>query len=147
MQAFGITAHWCRCHFAQPVSSAAYAPVHPNWPVDYSYDHMDIGTIKQLDALYPNCKFYVPLGNKKWFSLTNKVDSAGNDRVHELDWWDHVHIVKDKTQEQIRLTCTPAQHQSGRTPFDKDKTLWSSWSVEALDKEGNATNGKVFFGG
>ncbi|KAK4514543.1 RHO1 GDP-GTP exchange protein 2 [Mucor velutinosus] len=111
------------------------------------YDHMDFNTIKQLDTLYPNCKFYVPLGNKKWFSLTNKVDSAGNDRVIELDWWDNVHIVKDKTQEQIRLTCTPAQHQSGRTPFDKDKTLWSSWSVEALDKEGGATHGKVFFGG
>ncbi|KAI8637285.1 beta-lactamase superfamily domain-containing protein, partial [Parasitella parasitica] len=111
------------------------------------YDHMDANTIKQLDKLYPDCKFYVPLGNKKWFALTNKLDSAGNDRVIELDWWDNVGVVKDKTKEQIRLTCTPAQHQSGRTPFDKDKTLWSSWCVEALDTEGNATKGKVFFGG
>ncbi|CEP19723.1 hypothetical protein [Parasitella parasitica] len=81
------------------------------------------------------------------FSLTNRLDSAGNERVIELDWWDNVGIVKDSTKEQIRLTCTPAQHQSGRTPFDKDKTLWSSWCVEALDKEGNATKGRVFFGG
>lgn len=108
---------------------------------------MDANTIKQLDTLYSNCKFYVPLGNKGWFSLSNKLDSAGSERVIELDWWDNVQIINDRTQEQIRLTCTPAQHQSGRTPFDRNKALWSSWCVEALDVEGNATNGKVFFGG
>ncbi|KAI9487343.1 MAG: beta-lactamase superfamily domain-containing protein [Benjaminiella poitrasii] len=110
-----------------------------------SYDHMDAGTINQIDKLHPNCKFYVPLGNKRWFTLSNPLDSQGNERVIELDWWDSE--ILEKSDASIKLTCTPAQHQSGRTLFDKDKTLWSSWCVEALDERGNATDGKVFFGG
>jgi N-acyl-phosphatidylethanolamine-hydrolysing phospholipase D len=113
----------------------------------YSYDHMDLGTIQQLDKLHPDCKFYVPLGNKKWFKLSNKLDSQGNERVIELDWWDSINLQKTAQKTELRFTCTPCQHQSGRTPFDLDKTLWASWCVEGLDETGNATKGKVFFGG
>lgn len=30
------------------------------------------------------------------------------------------------------LTCTPCQHQSGRTPAGRYKSLWSSWVVQEV---------------
>ncbi len=40
----------------------------------------------------------------------------------------------------FKLTCTPAQHLTGRGPLDQGKTLWSSWAVEGEGK-------KVYFAG
>ncbi|KAI8386966.1 beta-lactamase superfamily domain-containing protein [Blakeslea trispora] len=102
------------------------------------YDHMDQNTIRQLDQLNPDCKFCVPIGNKKLLSLTSRLDASGNERVVEMDWWDSV--VLKKEQDELKFTCTPSQHQSGRGLFDKDVALWSSWCVEGSD-------GKVFFAG
>ncbi|GAA5992285.1 hypothetical protein JCM11641_001162 [Rhodosporidiobolus odoratus] len=34
--------------------------------------------------------------------------------------------------EKIRITCVPAQHNSGRSPTDQMTTLWSGWVVERL---------------
>ncbi|GAA6034085.1 hypothetical protein JCM8097_000686 [Rhodosporidiobolus ruineniae] len=34
--------------------------------------------------------------------------------------------------ERIRITCVPAQHNSGRSPTDQMSTLWSGWAVERL---------------
>ncbi|KAI8330406.1 beta-lactamase superfamily domain-containing protein [Choanephora cucurbitarum] len=105
------------------------------------YDHMDQNTLYQLDQLNPNCKFCVPLGNKKLLNLAKPLDESGNERVMELDWWDSVVLKKEEEEkEELKLTCTPSQHQSGRGLFDKDIALWSSWSIEG-------SNGKVFFAG
>lgn len=38
------------------------------------------------------------------------------------------------------VSALPSQHFSGRSGFDKDCTLWASWSVESGEK-------KVWFGG
>ena len=38
------------------------------------------------------------------------------------------------------IGALPCQHTSGRTGFDKDRTLWASWSVESEGK-------KIYFGG
>ncbi|KAI8083210.1 beta-lactamase superfamily domain-containing protein [Gilbertella persicaria] len=113
------------------------------------YDHMDQNTLHEIDKLYPDCKFCVPLGNKKLLDLSSQVDSQGNDRIIELDWWDSVVLKKQLEKEQdseIRFTCTPSQHQSGRGLFDKDKSLWASWCVEGLNKD-TTVSGKVFFAG
>lgn len=112
-----------------------------------SYDHLDAHTIQELDKLHPDCKFFVPLGNKQWFKLAKPLDSQGNDRVIEMDWWDQCEMQAIDKKNKLRFTCTPAQHQSARTPFDKDKTLWSSWCVEGLDENDKPTKGKIFFGG
>jgi N-acyl-phosphatidylethanolamine-hydrolysing phospholipase D len=40
----------------------------------------------------------------------------------------------------VEISCLPCQHSSGRTPFDKAKTLWSSWGV----RSGGSS---VWFGG
>ncbi|CAO3679746.1 unnamed protein product [Rhizopus stolonifer] len=95
------------------------------------YDHLDKDTIEELSQMHPDCKFYVPLGNKAWFTMEDKAR-----RVIELDWWE-----ESMLQDKVRLTCTPCQHFTGRGLFDRNKTLWASWCIEGLD------GGKIFFGG
>jgi len=47
-----------------------------------------------------------------------------------MDWWDE-RLWKDPKNEKKSLTiaCTPCQHFSGRGLFDRNQTLWSSWSI------------------
>jgi len=55
-------------------------------------------------------------------------------KVRQLDWWQESDI------DGVRLAATPAQHFSGRGPFDKNPTQWASWVILA---EGQ----RVFFSG
>lgn len=55
-------------------------------------------------------------------------------RITELDWWQG-HKVKG-----LEFVATPAQHFSGRSFNDRNKTLWASWVIKSGDK-------KVFFSG
>jgi L-ascorbate metabolism protein UlaG (beta-lactamase superfamily) len=47
------------------------------------------------------------------------------ERVRELDWW------QSAAQGGVTLTATPAQHFSGRTLWDRNRTLWASWVIES----------------
>lgn len=81
----------------------------------------------------------------------------------ELDWWETRDVTlskrkgdgkevevevggngseRGKNEEDIVATigALPCQHVSARTPFDKCKTLWASWSVESGGE-------KVYFAG
>ena len=49
------------------------------------------------------------------------------DRVFELDWWG------EKEFAPVFFAATPAQHFSGRTPWDVMETLWSSWVIRIED--------------
>lgn len=125
------------------------------------YDHLSYPTTQRIQKKFPNAHFFAPLGNKKWF-----VDS-GVRHVTELDWWDtrdvklevpfqenadgkknstssEVTVSDDAGDKAGAMTATigalPCQHVSARTPFDKCRTLWASWSVES----GGA---KVYFAG
>ena len=64
--------------------------------------------------------WYVPLGMASWFH------AAGVRSVTELDWWE------EAEHGGVRVACTPAQHWSARTPFDKNTTLWSSWCARRV---------------
>ena len=109
----------------------------------------------KIKAKHPNVQFFVPLGNKKWFTA-----SGIHEGVTELDWWEERDInltpvgskpsvseVDSRTDragemsESIvaRISCLPCQHTSARTGFDKGLTLWASWAVECGEK--------VYFGG
>ena len=120
------------------------------------YDHMDHPTIIKIKAKHPNVQFFVPLGNKKWFTA-----SGIKEGVTELDWWEQRDVILapslsksavsktdvtasssgEKAQSiHARVGCLPCQHTSARTPFDKGLTLWASWSIESGGK-------KIWFGG
>lgn len=71
----------------------------------------------------------------------------GFDNVTELDWWEDAELtVKVRDEEKhdntitAKISCLPSQHNSARTPFDKDRTLWASWAVYSGEKS-------VWFGG
>lgn len=107
------------------------------------YDHLSHPGVTEIAKLHPNCHFFVPLGNKSWFH------SCGIRNVTELDWWDErdITLSPSNTEEsqievggkaaarpadiRARLGFLPCQHVTARTPFDRYKTLWGSWSVES----------------
>ena len=109
------------------------------------YDHLDHPTIMRIKAKHPNAHFFVPLRLKQWF-----LDSGIKSGITELDWWEQRDITltspdtagheKSESTMNARIGCLPCQHTSARSPFDKDTTLWASWSVESGGK-------KVWFGG
>jgi L-ascorbate metabolism protein UlaG (beta-lactamase superfamily) len=91
------------------------------------YDHLDEYSIEKLKDKVG--KFYTTLGvGAKLISLGVKKEN-----IIELDWWEK------ESENNINYICTPAQHFSGRGLFDRDKTLWSSWVIEA-------PKAKVYFG-
>jgi len=91
-------------------------------------DHLDWGSIESLWKLNKDhVHFLVPLGNKAWF-INAGIEEAS---IEELDWWDTAIISHSSGgTEPLTVTCTPAQHSSGRSLADADTTLWSSWFLE-----------------
>ncbi|KAF2473054.1 Metallo-hydrolase/oxidoreductase [Lindgomyces ingoldianus] len=121
------------------------------------YDHLSHPTVMRIHKKHPNVHFFAPLGNRQWFL------DCGVKNITELDWWEtrdvklemfagkgeegsqvSVAEVDDLKSNLGAITATigalPCQHVSARTPFDKCRTLWASWSVESGGK-------KVYFAG
>lgn len=92
------------------------------------YDHLDARTVQWLTR-HRTMPFVVPLG----IGSHLRAWGVPEGRIVELDWG-HSHHVGDLT-----LTCTEAQHFSGRL-FTNNTTLWSSWALTSDDA-------RVFFGG
>ncbi|KAH9037151.1 N-acyl-phosphatidylethanolamine-hydrolyzing phospholipase D [Lactarius hengduanensis] len=72
-------------------------------------------------------------------------------RIHELDWWDErlLHVALPSmyasdavVDAEVRLSCTPSQHVSGRTASDRWHALWAAWVVDDL-----RSHKKVYFAG
>jgi N-acyl-phosphatidylethanolamine-hydrolysing phospholipase D len=89
------------------------------------YDHLDKQTIERLGN---KPKYFIPLDLTGWFKK-RKIDHP-----IELDWWQSVSMAG------LKFHSVPAQHFSGRSPFDRNKTLWSAWVVEGK-------TGRIFFAG
>ncbi|KAF9696916.1 hypothetical protein EKO04_005087 [Ascochyta lentis] len=120
------------------------------------YDHLSYPTIQRLQKQFPDAHYFAPLGNKVWF------EKCGVHKVTELDWWETRDVKLEAVHPDDRSSRTgsvavsesggikggmsatigalPCQHVSARTPFDKCKTLWASWSVES-------GGSKVYFAG
>ncbi len=83
------------------------------------YDHLDAWTVEQLKQ-QPGGEphFLVPLRLASWFTR------RGIRNVSELHWWQTLEHVG------VRLTFTPVQHWSARTPWDRDRSLWGGWRLD-----------------
>lgn len=92
------------------------------------YDHTDIPTLKKLRDEF-NPVFIIPLG------MLELMAEHGITRTLELDWWNTHQVDKD-----VQVHLTPAQHNSGRGLFNRNKRLWGSFVIEFQ-------NYKIFFAG
>ena len=85
------------------------------------YDHLDVATVMRLARAH-RPRFLVPLGLKAWFADLGITD------VEELDWWEARQV------RGLTFTCVPAQHFSGRTLFDRNRRLWSGWTIAGRER-------------
>ncbi len=83
------------------------------------YDHLDAATIEALRDRVQ--RYFVPLGVGA--RLQEMGVPAG--RIEEFDWW------QGSRHGDVELTAAPAQHFSGRTLWDRDRTLWASWVIRS----------------
>ncbi|MGB9439088.1 MAG: MBL fold metallo-hydrolase [Desulfobacterales bacterium] len=111
-----------------PGISAKYLPAVDIIVISHNhYDHLDADFVDSL----PNKKgieVVVPLGIGKFFRGKDYI------RIHELDWH------QTATVDGLKFTSHPMVHYSSRGLFDKNETLWCSWSILSSKK-------KLFFVG
>lgn len=85
------------------------------------YDHLDHETVSNLKNK-EDIHVVVPLGLKPFFT------ERGYSKITELDWGQSVSV------KGIKLTAQPSVHDSARSVFDRDATLWASWVIESIQK-------------
>jgi len=85
------------------------------------YDHLDLATLRKL-ANRGQSQFVVPLG------LTKLLSSRRIGPVHELDWGDSLPLAG------TTIHSVPAYHFSGRGLFDRNRTLWCGYIIEAAGR-------------
>ena len=112
--------------FAGPARFIAPAvPFHALPPIDLvlvshdHYDHLDRATVRMIRDSHPSAAWLAPLGVGAW------LRDRGVAQITELDWW------RSATALGLEITCTPAQHFSGRRLSNRDSTLWCGWTVRA----------------
>jgi len=91
------------------------------------YDHCDLRTLRRLARRFDPLVI-TPLANGRL------VRSAGIRRIEELDWW------QAAQRAPLPITATPARHFSARTPFDRNRALWSGFVIAT-------PNARIFFAG
>jgi len=81
------------------------------------YDHLDYPTIQRLAG--KDVPFVAPLGVGEHLAYWGVPER----NIRELDWWNEIDLGG------LKIACVPARHASGRTLFDKDKTLWAGYAL------------------
>lgn len=95
------------------------------------YDHFDTRTLRQLAARHRPL-IIAPLGNEALIARATGVargdgrggNGGGETRVATLDW-EQAHDIG----AGIRVWCEPALHWSSRGIGDRNKALWSAFSI------------------
>jgi L-ascorbate metabolism protein UlaG (beta-lactamase superfamily) len=91
------------------------------------YDHLDLATLRRL-ANRGQSKFIVPAG------VARLLRSENIGPVDELDWGESL------PRGETIIHSVPALHFSARGPFDRNRTLWCGYVIEAV-------NSTVYFAG
>ncbi len=99
------------------------------------YDHLDLPSLDALPRA-PGARAVVPLG------LGHYAASRGFDLVTELDWLDRLVL------DGLEITSLPAIHMSKRGLFDRNRTLWTGYSLQTEQRRlyvaGDTAYGSVF---
>jgi L-ascorbate metabolism protein UlaG (beta-lactamase superfamily) len=79
------------------------------------YDHLCRETVESLAKL--KIPFITTLG------VGDRLEEMGvhYSLIKEFDWWE------ETTIGDVKIACVPSRHFSGRTPFDRNSTLWCGW--------------------
>lgn len=123
----------------QGLGPARYTPVPPTCtlaalpPIDLvllshsHYDHLDRGSVRELLARWGSAvTWVVPLG------LEAELEGMGVARgdIRVLDWWGSTRVAA-RGGGEATVTCVPAQHQSARSAFDRNTSLWAGFVLQA----------------
>jgi len=99
------------------------------------YDHLDVPTIEALKDKVQ--RYFAPLGvGRRLVGMGVKPDI-----IEEYDWW------QEGKFGDVTLTAAPAQHFSGRTLWDRNKTLWASWLIQSGGEKIFYSGDSGYFGG
>jgi N-acyl-phosphatidylethanolamine-hydrolysing phospholipase D len=91
------------------------------------YDHLDRISVQKLAAQAGGSPlFLAPVGLQSW------LEGLGVTRAVELDWWDS-HVHESTAGRSVEFHFTPAQHWSGRSLSDRNRTLWGAWAAFGAD--------------
>jgi L-ascorbate metabolism protein UlaG (beta-lactamase superfamily) len=85
------------------------------------YDHLELATLRRL-AVRGESQFIVPSG------VGRLLRSQGIGPVHELDWGESLSLARTVVHS------TPALHFSARGIFDRNRTLWCGYVIEAANR-------------
>lgn len=89
------------------------------------YDHLDLATLRRL-ADQGHSQFIVPTG------VARVLRSRNIGPVHELDWGESFSNAGSLAPTTIH--SVPALHFSARGVFDRNRTLWCGYIIEAQDR-------------
>lgn len=87
------------------------------------YDHLDAKVAAYLKRHQPHITWIVPEKLSRWFQ------KRGISNVRELKWWE------SGEASGLTITAVPAQHFSGRTLWDTNKTHWNGYAVTGVTKK------------
>jgi hypothetical protein len=111
-----------------PINTHCRIPLHPSTPPTYPLDSSTHLTqllhTHSITHQFTNSPTCTPTHPPTCTRLSNRLFVAaqvpGVVGCVELDWWSAA-----KCGATTTMTCTPAQHFSGRTLWDRDATLWA----------------------
>lgn len=121
-----------RMHSA-PLSASQLPPLDVVLISHDHYDHLDMDTVTTIADTQPDAVFVTTIGVGAHLASWGIAE----DRIRQADWWEEV-VVPTRAGE-LRFTCGPARHFSGRW-LARNLTQWGSWAIAGRDH-------KVFFSG
>ncbi len=92
------------------------------------YDHLGAETIRRLSRLNATAR-------TKWVTSAGvgkllRSFGVAAQHIAELDWTQTVEVAGAELAQGVRVTAWPARHFSGRLPWNRFHTLWSSFVIE-----------------
>ncbi|KAF0810927.1 beta-lactamase fold Zn-dependent hydrolase [Alcanivorax sp. S71-1-4] len=94
-------------------------PIHKVLISHNHYDHLDLHSVRALHGRFgEQITWYVPEGVGDWFR------KRGIHNLVELGWW------QSAPHPQGEAFFVPAQHFSGRTGTDRNRSLWGGWIID-----------------